>query len=429
MNILLGAKYSVVEPLGVMFLSGMLKSQGHKVDVALIKDEKDLLVKLSPKHDFVGLSTYTGYHKQMFSLADYLLGTRHKVIIGGPHATYFSDECSKHSTYVVKGEGLKALANIIEGKVNSNIVFEPSLLPPELIPLPDRESIYSEYSSCKNNPIKNVMASFGCPYSCTYCYNDSYKKLYPNYAVRYREVSSIIEECLQLKAYPLKLIYFEDDCFGLNMGWLREFSTEYKSKVNLPYHCQIRPEMVTNERLDLLKSSGCQGVTLAIETANEKIRHNLLGRLSTNSQIIEACKLIKLKGLKLRTEQMLGIPQTSFEDELELLKLNSQISPDMAWVSIYSPYLGTSLGDYCIESKLYSQNNDDLSDSFFEKSSLNFSSERLFKTNNLHKIFSTCALFKNGEELAKEYLEGELNLLRWFNLTRRHLFDNNLYVT
>jgi len=420
MKILLVAKHSIVEPLGILFLASVLKKQGHRVDVFLMNGA-DICDK---EYDFVGFSTYTGFHRQVFNLCKLL--SQSKVIIGGPHATFFSDDCLAYASRVVVGEGLRSILSAINS--GPGVFFDSQLVSPEEIPIPDREPLYSSYPSFPSNPIKNVMASFGCPYTCSYCYNDSYKKLYSDFRVRYRTVKSVIEECQQLKKYSLKLIFFEDDCFGADLNWLREFSYDYERLVGVPFHCQIRPEMSSNERLRLLKSAGCQGVTLAIETYREDVRKDILNRNYSNKDIYSACAEIKKLGMKLRTEQMLGIPNTTLEDELNLLRMNIEIEPDIAWTSTYTPYLGTTLGDWCKENKWYNGSNDDLENSFFSDSKINFMNGRAKKTNVLQKIFSTCAKIPQGNILAKKFLDSErYNFDSWFSNMRTHLYDYCLY--
>jgi radical SAM superfamily enzyme YgiQ (UPF0313 family) len=426
MKLLLVGKYSVIEPLGLLFLASVAKSKGIGADILLLGPQTPRIN--AQGYDLVGFSAYTGYHKEIFDQADGLRG-KVPVIIGGPHATYFGKDCLPHADYVVVGEGLKALEKICDKEVESGTVFVPELVDGGKIPFPDRAPLYRAYREFYYNKIKNVMASFGCPWSCRYCYNDSYKKLYSDFVVRYRPVDEVVEECRRLKAdYPLDLIFFQDDCFGFKIEWLRKFAERYRSKVKVPFHCQMRPETVTLERLRWLKYAGCHGVTIAIETYREDTRSELLGRKMNNKQITAACALIKGSGMKLRTEQMLGVPETSLEDELALLGLNVEIQPDIAWTSMYTPYLGTKLGDYCKERCLYNGNNDDLDDNFFSKSKLNFDPERLCRTNQLQTIFSTCSYLPDGHKLAGNFLkESDYGWGNWFKVMRKHLYDRKLY--
>lgn len=435
MKVLLVAKYSIVEPLGLLFLASVIHNAGHKVAIFLIQGRLDKLYKqISEEHyDFIGFSTYTGFHKQVFDICDVIRNSafdydKVKLIIGGPHATFFSDECLKHADYVVKGEGLSSILAILNG-AEKGIIFFEQLVPSAKIPIPRRTDLYRAYPTFKSNPIKNIISSFGCPYTCSYCFNDSYKRLYKNFFLRLRFIDSIIEECLEIKKMGTKLIFFNDDCFGYSLEWLKKFGQAYKSEIGLPFHCQIRPEMVTDDRLELLKLAGCHGITVAIETFNNHVRQNVLNRRISTKQVVSACEKIKSYGFHLRTEQMLGIPYTTYMQELELLKLNVAIKPDIAWTSIFAPYLGTELGDHCLKAGWYLGNNDDLKDSFFSDSQITFSDRRKAKTNMLQKVFSTCARIPKGNELAENFLSGdEHDFNRWFSTMRTHLYDNCLYA-
>lgn len=428
MNVLLTGKYSVIEPLGLMFLESSLREIGEEVKIILF-GVNSTSERIPQDFDLVGFSAYTGYHKTIFRISDYVRQRgKVKTVIGGAHASFFARDCLEHADYVVVGEGLESLKKICTKDVNKGIVFTPNLVSGLDIPSPYRKTLYTTYDSFRVNPIKNVMCSFGCPFNCNYCYNDSYNHLYGDRIVRYRSPDAVVEECKELKDYPLELIFFQDDCFGFKLSWLEEFSRKYKRDVGIPFHCQIRPETVTMSKLKLLKEAGCHGVTMAIESFNEKVRREILGRNGSNKDIFRACELVKKYGLKLRTEQMLGVPNTTFEDELNLLKMNVKIKPNIAWTSIYTPYLGTKLGDDCKANGLYDGNNDDLNDSFFFDTMLKFDSERVQKINQLQKIFSTCSHIVAGDELARSFLEDKTHdFIRWFSLMRKHLYDNDLY--
>lgn len=397
MKYLLAAKFSEVEPLGIMYLSSSLKRFGHDVDICLYKKDPfyEILPKvLTFKPDLIGFSIYTGGHLPVYEACQKISEFGIETAIGGPHTIYFMDDCRKYANYVFQGESLQSFP-LMDDKQKY------PLLEVDMIPHPDRELLYSASPFHKENRIKNIMTSFGCPYDCSYCYNSNYKAMYQDFKVRLRPVDDVIDESRKIDA---DLIFFQDDCFGIRMEWLEEFVSKWDGRA---YHCQMRFEMATNERLDLLKASGCTGVTCAIECANPVVRANLLNRHVTDEQILEGAARIKAHGLKLRTEQMLGIPETSLNDELELLRWNVTINPDIAWCSIYQPYRGTKLGEYCVTNGYYSGNNDDISDTFFEGSILNYSYERKNQIRELQRVFSICAHLPEGHKLAKKILKGK----------------------
>jgi radical SAM superfamily enzyme YgiQ (UPF0313 family) len=188
---------------------------------------------------------------------------------------------------------------------------------------------------------------------------------------------------------------------------------EFKEKWgNRPYHAQMRIETLDLEKIVLLIESGCASATVAIETYDEEYREKVLKRRMKNNIVINNCKNLLSGGVKLRTEQMLGLPNTTFEDELNLLKMNCEINPTIAWTSIFQPYRGTELGEYCVNNNLYSGNNEDVDASFFTNTVLNYSEERKREIVELQKIFALCSHIPEGWKYAEQIIKHNNNNLK-----------------
>src|SRR3989344_228837 len=74
--------------------------------------------------------------------------------------------------------------------------------------------------------------------------------------------------------------------------------------------------------------------------------------------------------MTLRTEQILAVPFSDRATDLATLGLNNAINPTMAWTSILAPYGGTAMGTIAGKFGLYHGTNDDLSETFFDRSVL-----------------------------------------------------------
>lgn len=391
MKILLVQKFSIIEPLGLMVIGKTMMGHGHDVDYYLYKGKNIFFNWNIVSYDLVGFSVYTGNHIEIYEACKELKEMGIKTAIGGPHASFFYDECKKHADYVFRGEAVLSFPNMDDKKIYP--LMDPDLL------IPDREVFYKFSPIHRENRIKNIMTSFGCPFSCSYCYNSLFKEIYPGLKVRLRSVDSVVEEANKLDA---ELIFFQDDFFGFNKKWLEEFKEKWNGR---PYHAQMRIESLNPEKIDLLIESGCISATIAIETYNEEYRETVLKRKMKNETIINNCKQLLSAGVKLRTEQMLGLPNTTLEDELNLLKMNCEIRPTIAWTSIFQPYRGTELGEYCVNNGLYAGNNEDVHESFFKNTVLNYSEERKEEITKLQKIFALCAHLPNGWEYAEQIVK------------------------
>ena len=357
-------KYSVA-PLGIMYLSASLK--GHETWYF------DNLAELYDYHrffnpDYVCYSVMAGDNGELQSWDRYLRyhGLKHKTVWGGNHVTFSPEE---FDGFVIRGEGEHALCALLEGKQSDEIHYIDDL---DGLPFPDRKII-------KEGKIKHFITSRGCPFSCTYCFNEKWAELHKKKRIRQRSVDNVIKE---IKEVNPEFAYFQDDIFGLNKEWLGEFSKQ----INIPYHCHTRAEVVDELYAARLKKSGCVSVHIALESVNQL---DVLGR--KKAPIYEACKILKQSGIKIMLQNIIGIPGGTIHDDLETLKANMDIQPEYSWVSIFHPYPGTVLGDRCIEEKLCDPK--DITPTFFDGSILNF--DETYK-NRLRVLQKTWASLVDG---------------------------------
>lgn len=380
-KVLLVARYYIIEPLGLLHLAGLATSIGCDVDVELISnnDFTGLYRRVEEWNpDFVGFQIWTGWHLQTFVACDRVRTMSPRVIIGGPHVTYFTDECAKHADYVVRGDGFRIFRRILQGEIEPGIHFDAKQLT-EGFPMPNRNIVYDKYPVLRNSPIRSMITSIGCPFTCSYCYASKWNEMYGGFHHTQRSVDEIIREGLEIRDHwGAKMIYMQDDIFGFDHRvWLPEFSKRWREEVGIPFHCQIRLELtragVGDKRLDLFKEAGCTGITVAIESGDALLREHVLHRAMSDELILEGCAKIRSRGMTLRTEQILAVPFSNLETDLLTLRLNCRINPEMAWTSILAPYGGTEMSGIAREFGFYEGVNDDIDETFFDQSVLRHS--------------------------------------------------------
>ena len=420
MRVLFINKPFFIEPLGIMYLSSAIKKIGHQVDLALTNENLEQKIN-DFKPDFVSYSVMTG-DQEMYDNINKKLKLKNNFFsfAGGPHPTFFP-EMLKNSSFdaICRGEGEKSIQQLLENpnskkipnfwiKSSKGIIKNPlnSLIENlDEISFPDRELVF-KYPEIKNGPIKHFIASRGCPYDCTYCFNKSYSELYEGKGkrVRFRSVDNLIQEVEEvILSSPTKIIYFQDDTFILKPDWIKEFSKKYKKKIRLPFHCHTRANLVTEEIVKNLKFAGCYSVHIAAEAGNKEIRENVLNRKMSNKQIISSTKLLGKYGIKTMLQNILGLPFTTLKNDFETLELNLKCQPDYAWASIFQPYPKTELGERCVKQKVYTGDFSDIGDNFFDKSILNIENKN--EISNLQKLFAIAV------EYPKLYSSGRLQKL------------------
>lgn len=381
MKILFVVKTKKMETLGPMYLSAIAKKFNHKTKICSLDESQSVAHSWMP--DIIGFSCLTGDQKKMIKANSVIMNkwpkTNQKPItmFGGPHPTFFPQDFDNDDNIhcVVKGEAEDWFEGILGGKEHTEYANDLDSLP-----WPDR-------SSFQNMKIRDFIASRGCPGSCSYCYNEKWFKLFKNVPrVRTRAPEHVVSE---IDSVSPAFAYFQDSCFGVDMKWMRTFSSLYRKTLGmLPYHCHLRPDQINEERVRLLADSGCESIRIALETANKKLR-KMLGRGNISLDMVrKGVDLLHRYGIKVMVQNMVGLPHSELEHDLETLEFNIQMNPDYSWCSIYTPYPGTRLGDLCVKDGLFDGDYGKVPDSFFERSVLKLSNTD--HSYYLQKVFQLC---------------------------------------
>ncbi|MFN7170868.1 MAG: B12-binding domain-containing radical SAM protein, partial [Candidatus Omnitrophota bacterium] len=278
-----------------------------------------------------------------------------------------------------------------DGKVFKNPVG-PLIRDLDILPFPDTELFLKKFPHLKLWKRQEIIAHRGCPYQCSYCFNHAYNELYKNYSFIYRSrspenICAEIEYARSLR--EIKSIYFVDDVFTLDLNWLKKFSPLYRKHIGIPFSCNIRLDNCSEEIVSLLKEANCYLVHVGIETGNEEIRKNILNKNISNETIIKNVKILNKFGIKILTENMLGLPGETYKLSLETLKLNSLIKPDIAIASFFTPYPGLKLTEYAIKNDYFEGEYEKLPVNYHHYSILKFKDKKeLNKIENLRCFFS-----------------------------------------
>lgn len=389
-----------IDPLGIMYLIGASKNEAI-FDVLFVKDVNDKKVKEVnvSSYDIIAFSTITGTHQIHNDIARYFKQQSNVVtIMGGPHPTFFPKEALELDSidYICIGEGISAFNKFLKGQKTGNIIKNYNEYSGILEPSVDlntislsREEVYRVDNRDKN-PIRNFMGIWGCPFDCSYCYSKSYSKLYPiKERIRFKSPQKFIEEIEEcVNKYETKFIYIQDDTFIINRKWLFEVTDLIKQKIDLPYHCHIRCDLMNDEIAKQLKNTGCYSVTFAIENASEEYRRKYLNRRMTNEQILYTSNLLHKYDIKFRIENMVGLPDNNLKDNLETMKINYKCRPTIGWASLFQPFPNTPLGNVCKDLNVWNGNIDTINSSFFDTTTLKISNHK--EVERLQKIFSLC---------------------------------------
>jgi radical SAM superfamily enzyme YgiQ (UPF0313 family) len=157
-----------------------------------------------------------------------------------------------------------------------------------------------------------TMASRGCPYRCTFCFNSFFAKLPDGPRgkfVRQRSVDHMIGELVAAKRrYRIRFVDFEDDIFTVNRKWLKPFLERYKREVGVPFQCLTHPQHMDDERAKWLADAGCTWTQMGIQSVDEEYKSQTLQRRESGDHVERAMTALHKHGIKLKADHIFGLP-------------------------------------------------------------------------------------------------------------------------
>ena len=364
--------------LGIGYLSAALKRGGHSVElIHLIKPtgrEEIIAAVRASEPDLVAFSATTLQFSKVREISSWVkkdLGL--PVVCGGVHPTTAPEETMAEQSidYICVGEGEDALLELCEalesgrsaegiasiwhrrgGEIVRNPV-RPLVEDLDSIAFPDRE-IFDEANFAANQKGRlTMMASRGCPFECSYCCNHLQKSIYPNPKkyVRFRSPSNVVDEIERARERDPRLaqVRFEDDILTMDRRWFREFAALYRERVDLPFICNARVDLLNEEMVGLLAEAGCSAIAMGVESGNTWLRKNVLRRNMDDDAILSAFALCKGAGIPTVSLNMTGFPHETISMALDTVKMNSAIEPNLAQVTALCPFPNTRIYDECLE--------------------------------------------------------------------------------
>ncbi|MFC1870562.1 B12-binding domain-containing radical SAM protein, partial [Chloroflexota bacterium] len=356
---------------GLASIAGVLKSHGHLLSLHHVKKEPskkeilDIIRRESP--DLIAFSavtnqigyvdTWSKWIKQEFSIP---------TICGGIHATLYPEEVIAFVgiDMVCRGEGEYPLLELADNPARTDIAnlwlkrngeiiknpLRPLISSLDDLPYPDYALFDCETILADRNGDFAILASRGCPFSCTYCCNHALRKIQEDKGkyFRLRSVDNVLRELeLLTDKYPIRHLSFADDIFGVSRDWALEFCEKYPKKFALEFECNARADGIDEELLASLKRANCTQINMGVEAGNEWLRTEVLGRKVPNEQMIKAFDSAHKFGLKTMSYNMIGLPYETPEMIKETINLNKRLAPDRIAIFFFYPYPGTELYEVC----------------------------------------------------------------------------------
>ncbi len=224
-----------------------------------ILDEEIEPLPLDTIPDIVGITTLAATIKRAYELGDWYRSHGAKVVFGGAYASFMTEEAILHADAVVVGEaeGLweECLEDFEKGSLKQVYRSDDAPLYKKQKPprwdLVDMNKIFQVA----------VQVSRGCPFNCEFCL---VSKIFGR-KMRYREIEDVVAE---IKAAPIKYIFFVDDNLTINKKYAKELMKAIKP-LGISWGCMCSIDVASDEELlRLMAEAGCFNILIGFESLN-----------------------------------------------------------------------------------------------------------------------------------------------------------------
>ena len=382
--------YIYMFPLGLAYISAVLKKAGHLVACLNlnhcsggVSEIINNFIKKSGPFDFACTGGISTIYRQIKLIVEVLHAFHPdiKLILGGGLISSEPELMfnALKPDYIVLEEGEETICELLSciekkgdigriagigyrGQADEIVINKVRLPIAEIdsIPWPDFEGFEFEkyldhmlpsdqfgYELYDRPRVYPIICSRSCPFSCTFCYHPIGKKY------RQRSVNSIIEElAVMVKRYRINIIGIYDELFSNDREWLREFCDQMKAFLKeLPWECkwgcQIRVDKLDNEMLKMMKDAGCYALSYGFESYSPVVLKSMRKHI-TPQQINQAVELTLKNNLSLQANFIFGDPAETTQTAKETLdywKANVEAGVMLTFIN---PYPGTPLYQKCL---------------------------------------------------------------------------------
>lgn len=371
--------YDTSISVGILSLASYLDNQGIEVkivDAIRQRNYLELIKSELAKVNLVGLSVMTTQIDPALKISKMIkeFNPQLPIVWGGVQSTLFPQQVVEHPLIdlAVFGEGEQTLLELVKaidhkrfedvlglafkkkGKVLVN--QKKPFLKMDQIPLPNWSLLADEV--LENISLVPTHTSRGCPHQCSFCINSITCNVWRGYSAQ--SVLTGIKRIKQIPYFRNKPMRFWDEEFFTNIQRAKEIiQGMIKMGLVIPWETTVRvdyikPSMIDNDFLGLLKQSGCYLLSFGGESGSVRILKKI-NKGITPEQIIHSAQMCLSHDIIPQYSFMVGLPGETKEDIDQTIKVIDQLVKLSPQVQIlgpqaFRPYPGSVLYQECLAS-------------------------------------------------------------------------------
>ncbi len=340
-------------PYGLLSIAAQALAAGYQVSTLNLSNACwEEVVKTLRHHpaELFGLSAVTANRRGVDLVSRLIrrLYPQAHVTVGGPHVTAQPRETLAHYTgidTVVTGEGestfLELSDRLESGATAAGLpgcVWRegPGIVTgPPRPPIRDLDRLISPLDFFN---LRTIVTSRGCPGQCTFCSS----RLMWGRQVRFHSADYVLDMLARAdRHHDQHIIAIKDDTFTAHRQRVLKICHGIQAqRLKIAWSCETRADHLDEELLCAMRRSGCQRISLGVESGSPRILKNIRKGI-TLPTVLKATRIAQKYGLQVRYYLMVGNRGETWDTFQETLDFITAAGPNQYIFTQLHLYPGT----------------------------------------------------------------------------------------
>lgn len=272
-----------------------------------------------------------------YEIADHYRKKGIPVVMGGPHCTFYGEECLEHADAIAVGEGENLVRVIVEDAASKNLqrVYRTDQLHSlRHLPMP-RYDLLDPRTLARFRTYA-VQTSRGCPYRCSFCA----ERYYLGERYRLRPVDEVVEEIRRTRS---RSIFFADSTFAGNRARTMRL-LEALIPLNIRWSALWNADRVLDRELMLLaRRSGALHLNMGVESIRAGTLRQMNKQTTPVERLGEITATLRKLDISFSFNLIFGWDTDRIEDFSATLEFLEKMKVPVAFFNVFSPHKGTEL--------------------------------------------------------------------------------------
>ena len=341
------------KPLFNMAVGVLVSLTPEHHNIEIIDEHFGDVINYDNQYDLVGITSRTIDATRAYEIADTFRKKHQKVILGGLHISFNTEEAKVHADCIVCGEAENLWLTVLEDVANNRLkpLYDSKDFPPvkEITAL-DYERIAKASKREKVDGTKSIplYITRGCPYECSFCVTPNFTgKLYrtqkPDELKKQVETAKkVFFKANKKSAKPWFMLC--DENLGVSKKRLWE-SLELIKECNINFSVFFSINFLEDkETVKRLVDAGCIMVLVGFESIKQStLEAYNKGHVNSADQFARLIEECRQAGLNVQGNFLVNPALDSYEDMDDLVRFVSKNNIFMPIFQIITPYPGTSM--------------------------------------------------------------------------------------